>query len=269
MKKIISAVIAVILVFSYFSFVSGAEEEENSIKISLRIEGVNETLYNKEVDVKYTTDTVTLKDALLLVDKQESELEMKGIEDGYINDINGEVAGSFGGYDGWMFAVNDVVASSGISDIVLKDGDKIVFYYADYPSQYTLIDSSRAKDGVIRFYSIEKEYGDKGEVIREYESPITDAPVVFNSADYITDEKGEINVGKKLANGDYTVSLSKDKTTDSGTLPVAVRLVDFKLTVSDKVEAPNFMLYTAVTVIVVLIIAAGAFLLIKNKKKKA
>ncbi len=269
MKRFISAAIAVILVFSCFTFAFGAEEAEKSIKITLRIEGVKDTLYNKEVDVKYTTDTVTLKDALLLVDKQESELEMKGIEDGYINDINGEVAGSFGGYDGWMFAVNDVVAASGISDITLKDGDKIVFYYADYPCQYTLIDSDKARDGVVRFYSIEKEYGDNGEVIREYESPITDASVVFNSVSYTTDGNGEINVGRKLTNGDYTVSFEKNKTTDNGNLPVAVRLKDFKLIVSDKVEAPNLVLYIIVTVIVVLLIAAGTVLLMINKRKKA
>lgn len=269
MKRTASILLSLLLIFSFASQVVFAEEAEKTVTVSLRIEGYDKTIYNKTVDVKYTTENVTLQDALLMIDEQEAELEFKGVSDNYIYDINGEMAGCFGGWDGWLYAVNDKVAVSGISDIVLKDGDKIVFYYADYPSQYTLIDTEKIKDGVIRFYSVENEYSETGEIVREYEAPITDAAVVFNGTDYVTDESGEINVGKKLSNGEYTVSVHKDKETDNGTLPVIVRITDQKLTVGDKVEPANVTLYAIVTVVVVLLIAVGAFLLIKNKKKKA
>ena len=262
--------VVVVLSISLSTFATGEDSTtgEQSITVTLRIEGYNDTIYNKTVDVRYLTDYVSLQDALEMIDEQEADLEFTGTADNYITSINGESSGSFGGYDGWMFAVNDVVSQLSIGDTILRDGDNIVFYYADYPSQYTLVDASSARDGVIRFYSVESNYDDNYVVTGTYESPITDAEVVFNGSEYVTDENGEINIGRELDNGEYTVSLTKTRDTDFGELPVAVRLTDYKIVVSDVVEEANFTAYIIITVFVVILIAVGGSFLIVNRKKK-
>lgn len=264
-KRLIALLLAFILIFSVpcACFADTENSNEKSITVTLRVEGYKETLYNKTVDVKYLTDSVSLQNALSLIDEQEADIEFTGTGTGFVTAINGETSGTFGGNDGWGFAVNNSVYSSSIGDVMLHDGDSIVFFYADEGAQYTLVDSSEAKDGIIRFYSRESQpdgtYSEK---------PIFDATVIFDETEYKTDAGGKINTGKTLGNGEYTLSFSKVRSTDSGNLPVAVRLTDYKLVISDKIEPANLVAYIIVTAVVLILIAAGAFFLLMNKKRK-
>lgn len=271
-KRVVSITLTLVLIFSLsvFSFAENgvSASEEKTISVTFRIEGYKNNLYNKSVDVKFSTETISLKDALKMIDEQEADITLKGIDDGYISDINGETEGTFGGNDGWMFAVNDEVSQVSISDVTLKNGDSIVFYYGDFPCQYTLVDSSDAKNGILRFYSKENNYDENYNVTGTYESPITDAPVTVDGEEFTTDSNGVVDLGHTLKNGEHTVSLKKVKSTDNGDIPVAVRLENYKIIIGDFVEAPNYTAYIVVTVIVILVIAAGTFLLIVNKKKK-
>lgn len=50
----------------------------------------------------------------------------------YISTINNVKGGTFGGWDGWMFLVNGVAPESGMTDVEIKNGDKIVVFYGDF-----------------------------------------------------------------------------------------------------------------------------------------
>ncbi|MEE1132611.1 MAG: DUF4430 domain-containing protein, partial [Caryophanon sp.] len=55
----------------------------------------------------------------------------------YITSIKGETAGKFGGYDGWMYTVNDAAPEVGLSEYTLKANDKLDVYYSTSP-EYTV-----------------------------------------------------------------------------------------------------------------------------------
>jgi LPXTG-motif cell wall-anchored protein len=54
----------------------------------------------------------------------------------YIDTINDVKAGSFGGWDGWMYAVNRggkyLDIHSGLDEMTLKNGDRLLLYYGDF-----------------------------------------------------------------------------------------------------------------------------------------
>lgn len=47
----------------------------------------------------------------------------------YVAGINGVAEGDFGDMSGWLFAVNDEMAEVGCSELVLEDGDVVVWSY--------------------------------------------------------------------------------------------------------------------------------------------
>ena len=112
-------------------------------KVNIRIEGITKTLYQDTISMEIT-DTTSVADVLSLADKNSDSLTIVGIENGYITEVNGETSGKFGGWDGWMYAVNDSVPEVGISSCPVKDGDSIVLYYGDYPCQYPSVNLAKS-----------------------------------------------------------------------------------------------------------------------------
>ena len=235
-KKVLSILLTVMVLLS-ISGITVFAAPESTMSITLRIEGINANLFNKTVAVPYT-DSLALKAALQYIDAQEDSITIKGIDSGYISDINGETAGKFGGWDGWLYRVNDTEPSAGIDSYMLKNGDNVVLYYGDpYGDgmQFPAADTSRLADGVIQFTSSDTTYD------ANYNPVVTVNPVVgaavtwfFNntSATYTTDANGEIVIdATQLTAGAHSIQISK--LNDQG-LPLVLRFAsDYSVTVAD------------------------------------
>jgi len=74
-------------------------------------------------------------------------------DNGYFTDIGGETAGTFGGWDGWIYYVNGKEAAVGMTDCVLQDGDSVLVCYSDaYGTPATLlpqVTATRNASGIV------------------------------------------------------------------------------------------------------------------------
>ncbi|WP_110930792.1 DUF4430 domain-containing protein [Paenibacillus bouchesdurhonensis] len=52
----------------------------------------------------------------------------------YVTSIAGQAAGTFGGWDGWMYTVNGTMPDVGAGDYVIRSGDQVHFYYSRWAS---------------------------------------------------------------------------------------------------------------------------------------
>lgn len=52
----------------------------------------------------------------------------------YVTSIAGQAAGTFGGWDGWMYSVNGVMPDVGAGDYMIQPGDQVHFYYSRWAS---------------------------------------------------------------------------------------------------------------------------------------
>ena len=199
---------------------------EKTMDLTLRIEGIEENIFYDEVKVPYT-DTLTLQAALAYIDLNDESIRITGVDTAYITDINGETAGQFGGWDGWLYLVNGAEASVGIDGLQLSDGDSIVLYYGDpfgAGMQYPAADTSDIREGIIRFTSADTTYdADFNATVTV--NPVVDATVILSNGNettnYVTNERGEISMDKaQLVSGEYTLQISK--ISDAG-IPLVLR----------------------------------------------
>lgn len=196
-------------------------EEATQEKVSVVIEGVKDTLYDDTVELK---KDAAVEDVLTAVDKASDDvtitMEPSQYGGNYVTAVNDEKTGAFGGYDGWMFLINEEVASDGISTAKVEDGDEVVLYYADpYGDegfQYPKMDDSDAESGKLTFTSTDVTYDADGNP-SEAVNPVADAKVVLEDSDakkvnsYETDENGVITLDlKAIESGNYTVKISKE-----------------------------------------------------------
>lgn len=225
------------LLLSAALFILPASAEEGTITFSLRIEGITSNLFYKTVTVP-SDGTPTLQEALLEVEKAEEGLTFTGLDTAYITAINGEEAGTYGGYDGWMYRVNNLEPSVGIDQYELKAEDSVVLYYGDpfgAGMQYPEADLSKIAEGVIRFTSQDTTY-DANYNPSTQTNPVKDATVVWKageeSATYTTDDNGEIKIDAALLTpGQHSLSISK---VGEDNLPLVLRLApDFTVTVPE------------------------------------
>ncbi len=197
---------------------------EDAATITLRVEGVHGNLYYETVAI---TAGETLQAALLDADQKSDALTITGVESGYITEVNGEAAGAFGGWDGWLYRVNDMEPTVGVDGFQLSDGDSVVLYYSDaYGAgmQYPVADCSRLADGVLRFTSTDVTY-DADYKPQTSVNPVADATVTWTyaggTASYKTDGNGCILLDPaQMAPGKHGMQISK--ATDAG-LPLVLR----------------------------------------------
>ncbi len=251
-------------------FAEAADQET----VSVIIEGVKENFYDGSVEVK---QGATVEDVLTAVDKASDDvtinMEPSQYGGNYVTAVNEDKAGAFGGYDGWMFMVNDVVTSDGISTAKTADGDKVTLYYADpYGDegfQYPKMDDSDAENGKIKFTSTDITYDSDGNA-SETVNPVADAKVVLTDSDtkevntYKTDKDGVITLDlKEVKNGEYTLKISKENKDGK---PLVLRS-DYKLSITNGVKAEkstNIAVWICIGVAIAAIIAA----IVYSKKKK-
>ena len=209
MKKTITFITLFALLLTSMVFSANAAADS---KVNIRIEGITNTLYQDTLSMEIT-DSTTVADALSLADKNCESLTISGLENGYITAVNGEISAQFGGWDGWMYAVNDSVPEVGMSSYPVKDGDTIVLYYGDYPCQYPRVDLSKSYKGIIKFESYDTTYDDNWNPTYSWE-PIADATVTVGDSKYTTDSNGVVTVD--TANLSYFNNVQIERKSTSG-----------------------------------------------------
>lgn len=239
-KKILCSVLAGTFAVSAFS-ISAFAEEEKQMSVTVRIEGISENIYYDTVDVPYTGEKLTLQEALMYVDEQNDDITITGLENSYITAVNNDTAGTFGGWDGWIYTVNDISPNEGVSTYVVSEGDSVVLYYGDpygVGMQYPKLDTSKISEGIITFTSDDTSYDANYNPIVST-NPIADASVEWStengSVTYITDKNGSIDIDDEyLTEGKHSISISK--ISENG-IPLVLRLSpDYTVDVSAKIE---------------------------------
>lgn len=102
----------------------------------------------------------------------------------YISGIDMISGGKFGGWDGWMYYINNSDPSVGMTDAEIKNGDEILVYYGDYgikPLTIETVDTANSGE----MFSAAVKCGDL---------PVAGAVVKAGNSEFVTDDKGIANI---------------------------------------------------------------------------
>lgn len=173
-------------------------------KTFIRVEGFDKTIVEGEAE---GTTVYEVLEALL----KEKEIEYV-IEDGYygpyLTEIDGLKSGKFGGYDGWMYFIQN--GSSITSDRTdIQVGDEVVFYYGDF-------DKTSLVNNVIFNPEVPKE-NEEFELKLQYTyfdwvtnqmayKNLSNVKCVIDNKEYLSNEEGIIKLN--LQNGIHTYEFS-------------------------------------------------------------
>jgi len=222
MKKVVF-----ILIFGVFALSALPTLADTPAAVSVRIEGASACLFDGSVSCA-AGDTV--KTVLTNLDTTNDNIAISGMDGGYVSAVNGEAAGSFGGWDGWGYLVNGEAPSVGIADCPVAAGDQIVLYYGDYPTQIPIVDSSKIADGILTFTSKDTTWSDDGTPATAID-PIAGATVTWYAADgtktYTTDDSGRVMIDQDaLTPGSHRIQIEKGRTVAGhpDLLPTVLRL---------------------------------------------
>ena len=226
--KITSLMLALML--ASFSSVSAFAANEEEITVNLRIEGINFCFLNESFEIP---DNYTAADLIVYADNLSDEITVTGADTGYVTEINGEQAGTFSGWDGWMYIVNNTSPSVGMSDYTLSAGDSVVLYYGDYPCFIPQIDTQYlSSKGEVCFTAEKTEYDPVDYTPVVTTIPLADMKVTFDSSEYVTDENGKISISQSdYTTGEHLIQI--DKKNENGA-PAVLRYEDnFKVEIID------------------------------------
>ena len=182
------------------------EEDEDVALVFVDIEGA-------EGNIALTSGTfakdgtVTVADVLKAIDEADDTLEITGIDEGYITTVNGLAAGTFGGYDGWMYAVKYYTALEdgtigmsidvpmvGVGDYKIEDSCVIVLYYGDYGIPFAETDVD--ENGMINLVTYTPVYAEDYSVSDFTKAPLAEGTFTF--VPVTTDEEGKEVLGEPL-----------------------------------------------------------------------
>lgn len=207
------------------------QKSENTTKvITIRIEGVNETIYpKKEVKVTVEGSAVTALDATKeALNQARIPFEASG---GFISKIGDEGTAMFGVWDGWQYIVNNDYASIGAHEYNLEDDDEVTWFYGNVNSLYKgapeadtvekltlnpeitvadfLYENEKIEVKVTSSYDV---YGEDFSVEKEnIKTPIQGADVHFDGQSYKTDKNGIARIpADKAKVGTYELKVTKD-----------------------------------------------------------
>ena len=219
-------------------------EKTATMTVKLRIEGINENLFYDDVTVPCTSEHLTVQDLIIYADEQNDGLTVVGATGAspYITNVNGDVAGTFNGWDGWLYTVNGEEPSVGINGYELTEGDSVILYFGDpygVGMQYPKVDLSEINKRIIKFTSTDTTYDlDWNPVV--VENPVAGATVTFEGQTYITDAEGKITIERSLlTEGAHAVQI--DKKAEAG-LPLVLRFApDFTIDIPLITRIPGDM----------------------------
>lgn len=208
LKKSLSVIIALIMALSCFSVLSFAVNAEDMISVNLRIEGINKCHFNGAVEVANGSSAYDVLKASGV--KHTATTSSYGV---YVSEIAGDKEATFGGWDGWLYRVDDIEPSVGISDYKVSDGQDIVVFYGDpygVGIQYPILDLSALKsDGKIRIYSMDTVYDENWNAV-VVENPVANCDFYFDGNKFVSDEKGIVTIpNNMLLPGEHSISLEK------------------------------------------------------------
>lgn len=184
----------------------------NSKNISIRFEGIFETIAEADGFEVLSHESVTALDAATQFLESES-IDYVLSDAGYISSVDGLASGHFGGWDGWMYIVNDSVPGA-LYDCVLNNGDKIVVYYGDFDTYIPDIVCSVDKENNIVSFKVTEthtEYDESWNPIGEVTNDIEGATVSIDGLTFTTDSLGEALAKVYLESGEHRVKIFKSK----------------------------------------------------------
>mgnify|MGYP000854734100 CR=1 FL=1 len=229
---IIAVSLMIVLPYTVFA-------EENSAKhISIRIEGIHDTIAQTPDNYTFSGETA-LEAVREFLNAQKIPYHIQ--DDAYIISIGGETAGTFDGWDGWLFAVNGVMAETGMGSYKVQDNDRIVVFYGGYTPQTLLpvieIKPERILQGEEFQVKIKSTYFDYGKQ-QNVTVNIQGAEVLFNEKTYTTDANGEVKITAPETAGLYELKVSQDR---SDNYPLIVRnKMNINVTEPDIISEPEF-----------------------------
>jgi len=194
----------------------------DDITVTLRVEGISKNLLYTDVTVAPGTSVYNL----LLEQLQRNNITYVD-DNGYFTDIGGETAGTFGGWDGWIYYVNGKEAAVGMTDCVLQDGDSVLVCYSDaYGTPATLlpqVTATRNASGIVTltFAGTFTRY-DENWNATAVTIGIDNAAVTVDGVAYTTNAAGSVILSEADSAKD-SVALQIEKTDENGR-PLAVRL---------------------------------------------
>lgn len=212
-KSIFCMLTIIFFIFSQLFLANGmtvkAEGKFVEPKCTVRVEGITGTIVNSTAEGLNALDI--FKNAL---DQSKIPYEVKsGQYGGYVDSVNGIGAGKYGQYSGWCYYVknaNKIVSpSASMDNYVPEDGDSIIVYYSDgsvpFVNEITFAPSvvKPNESFAMNFAYNYLDYTSNKNVSQ----PIKNARVQIDSANYTTDDNGQIIV-KGLSAGSHSYKIS-------------------------------------------------------------
>jgi hypothetical protein len=203
----------------------------DTLDFTLRVEGAEETLLDEDFGYQTLSDEDSTVESVVAW-----ALDEKGIDyvnaGGYFSQIGGEAAGSFGGFDGWLYRVNGEAQDSGIASTLVVEGDDILFYYGEmapgtlYPNISTspgvVYDGEEITFGVTTTYDI---YDDDWSYVETTTAAVSGAVITLREEGttgilevLATDASGQ--AATRLDDGSYEYRVTKEA---AGEVPELVR----------------------------------------------
>lgn len=263
-KQLVCSVACTAMVTGLVSVAGVAEADGTNKEVTVRIEGISQNLYYDTLEVPDEDGTLTAADALLYADAQSDAITITGIAEGYITQVNDDVAGTYGGWDGWLFLVNGASPSVGIGDCVLNDGDEVVLYYGDpygVGMQYPEMNLFNLEAGVVTFTSQDTTYDASGNPSTQT-NPVTDMTVTVGASTYVTDAAGSIT----LSDADVQAlpqGVQVEKKAENG-CPLVLRLAP-DTTLEAAGDAGDSLQGAVVLCSLMMLLSAGAVCVLKKR----
>ncbi|SMB82945.1 S-layer homology domain-containing protein [Desulfonispora thiosulfatigenes DSM 11270] len=187
------------------------------VNVHLRIEGIKSNILDKDINAQPTKGKVTALDVIKkALDAEKISYKIPTNQYGaYIQNIQGESAGKFGGYDGWMYLVSGKPSNVGIGEQVINEGDEIIVYYGMFAPDTLVpivdISPSSPQKGDNLEITVSSNYFDWNSN-KDVNVKVTGATVTFNNQEYTTDDSGTVTIQAKDMNyGEkYFLKVSKD-----------------------------------------------------------
>ena len=117
-------------------------------EVTLRIEGAAKNLYYKKVALQENDTVLTLLERVLKDAKLTYTVTDSSYGGKYLSELAGEKEAAFGGYDGWMYAVNGEMPMDTIDAHALKAGDSVLLYFGDMSILQPIVTVVRSEDAV-------------------------------------------------------------------------------------------------------------------------
>lgn len=234
-KKFCSILLLICFLVNMFAGVAFAGND--SKQISLRVEGIDGTILE---ETSYRTEAPSVYEAVYEI-LQDYNIPLEVAETSsvkYIFSINGEEAGTFGGYDGWLYMVNNEIPDEAMDARPIYDGDEIVLYYGEYPPGTYVptveLSQETVEAGTGFTVTVTSTYYDWDQMT-EVTVSLKDVEINLSGETYYTDDNGEAVITVPMVPGDYSLKISLDR---DDSFPLIVRTTK-NITVTEAAEAPR------------------------------